>query len=116
MAPGEAERVFCDYFAIFPWDHLPPYAEGFDIGCGSGRWARFVAPRVCLLHCIDLSSTLANAGSDPESRRGAGVAGGALWRSALGGLRLSSAENSSACHCQLLDQRQRRSLRDPGGH
>ena len=63
MAPGEAERVFGDYFAIFPWDQLPPDAEGFDMGCGSGRWARFVAPRVGRLHCIDPSSALAVARS-----------------------------------------------------
>lgn len=61
MAPEEAERVFGDYFAIFPWDQLPPDAEGFDMGCGSGRWARFVAPRVGRLHCIDPSSALAVA-------------------------------------------------------
>ena len=61
MAPGEAERVFGDYFAIFTWDQLPPDAEGFDMGCGSGRWARFVAPRVGRLHCIDPSSALAVA-------------------------------------------------------
>ena len=63
MAPGEAESVFGDYFAIFPWDQLPPNAEGFDMGCGSGRWARFVAPRVGRLHCIDPSSALAVARS-----------------------------------------------------
>ena len=63
MAPGEAERVFGDYFDIFPWDQLPPNAEGFDMGCGSGRWARFVAPRVGRLHCIDPSSALAVARS-----------------------------------------------------
>jgi len=58
MAPGEADHIFDDYFAIFPWDLLPPDAEGFDMGCGSGRWARFVAPRVGRLHCIDPSSAL----------------------------------------------------------
>lgn len=58
MAPGEAERVFGDYFAIFPWDQLPHEPEGFDMGCGSGRWARLVAPRVGRLHCIDPSSAL----------------------------------------------------------
>ena len=61
MDPAELERVFADYFAIFPWDQLPPNAEGFDMGCGSGRWARFVAPRAGLLHCIDPSSALAVA-------------------------------------------------------
>ena len=61
MDPLEAERVFQDYFSIFPWQQLLADAEGFDMGCGSGRWARFVAPRVGLLHCIDPSSALAVA-------------------------------------------------------
>ena len=61
MAPGDAKRVFGDYFAIFPWEQLPPNAEGFDMGCGSGRWARFVAPHVGRLHCIHPSSALAVA-------------------------------------------------------
>jgi ubiquinone/menaquinone biosynthesis C-methylase UbiE len=51
----EVQRLFDDYFGIFPWDVLPPDAQGFDMGCGSGRWARLVAPRVGRLHCIDAS-------------------------------------------------------------
>ena len=51
----ELRRLFGEYFAIFPWEELPPDAEGFDLGCGSGRWARFVSPRVGTLHCIDAS-------------------------------------------------------------
>lgn len=43
------------YFAIFPWEQLSRDATGFDLGCGSGRWAKFVAPRVGELHCIDAS-------------------------------------------------------------
>ena len=39
-------RVFNEFFSEFPWDDLPPGAEGFDLGCGSGRWAALVAPRV----------------------------------------------------------------------
>jgi len=58
MLSSDAERVFGDYFAIFPWEQLAPNAEGFDMGCGSGRWARFVAPRVGQLNCIDPSSAL----------------------------------------------------------
>jgi SAM-dependent methyltransferase len=52
----ELQRTFDEYFAVFPWDRLPPNATGFDLGCGSGRWARFVAPRVGRLHCIDASA------------------------------------------------------------
>jgi len=51
----ELQRGFDEYFAIFPWEKLRPDAVGFDLGCGSGRWARFVAPRVGQLHCIDAS-------------------------------------------------------------
>jgi ubiquinone/menaquinone biosynthesis C-methylase UbiE len=48
-------RIFAEYFEIFPWDSVPQGAEGFDLGCGSGRWAALVAPRVGRLHCIDAS-------------------------------------------------------------
>jgi len=52
---SDMEPVFRSYFAIFPWDQLPTKAVGFDLGCGTGRWASFVAPRVGLLYCIDPS-------------------------------------------------------------
>ena len=55
MTMAEAKKAFDEYFAVFPWESLPPEPEGFDMGCGSGRWARFVAPRVRCLHCIDPS-------------------------------------------------------------
>lgn len=58
MSDQEAGKVFEEYFAVFPWDLLPPNAEGFDMGCGSGRWARWVAPRVGMLHCIDPSDAI----------------------------------------------------------
>jgi ubiquinone/menaquinone biosynthesis C-methylase UbiE len=47
--------VFESYFSIFPWHELPENSVGFDLGCGSGRWAKLVAPRVGKLHCIDPS-------------------------------------------------------------
>jgi len=52
--PIEELRItFEQYFSLFPWETLSPEAEGFDLGCGSGRWAYFCAPRVGKLHCID---------------------------------------------------------------
>jgi SAM-dependent methyltransferase len=53
LSPEEQQQLFDRYFAIFPFDDLPADAEGFDLGCGSGRWAALVAPRVGTLHCID---------------------------------------------------------------
>jgi SAM-dependent methyltransferase len=58
MSNEEASKVFNEYFNVFPWDALPLKAEGFDMGCGSGRWARWVAPRVGKLHCIDPSNAI----------------------------------------------------------
>lgn len=58
MSDSETAQIFNEYFSVFPWDSLPPNAEGFDMGCGSGRWASFVAPRVGRLHCIDPSSAI----------------------------------------------------------
>jgi SAM-dependent methyltransferase len=64
----ELRTVFDQYFSHFPWSSLPEGAVGFDLGCGSGRWAKFVAPRVGLLHCIDASdAALASAKRNLES-------------------------------------------------
>ena len=52
----EHRALFDAYFSVFPFDSLPPDAEGFDLGCGSGRWAALAADRVGLLHCIDPSA------------------------------------------------------------
>jgi ubiquinone/menaquinone biosynthesis C-methylase UbiE len=58
LAGSDYASQFEGYFGIFPWEQVPPNAEGFDLGCGSGRWARGVAPRVGKLHCIDPSEAL----------------------------------------------------------
>jgi len=51
----EHERLFNTYFSVFPFEDLPSGAEGFDLGCGSGRWAALAATRVGTLQCIDPS-------------------------------------------------------------
>ncbi len=56
----ELERMFDNYFSIFPWDRLPDGAVGFDLGCGSGRWAKLVAPRVGKLYLFDPSEDALN--------------------------------------------------------
>lgn len=55
LADRERTSIFERYFGVFPWDTLPREAVGADIGCGSGRWALLVAPRVGRLHCVDAS-------------------------------------------------------------
>ena len=56
LGDKEAQAAFEQYFAVFPWAELAPSAKGFDLGCGSGRWARIVAARVGHLHCIEPSA------------------------------------------------------------
>ena len=58
LSAQEHKTLFDRYFSIFPWHILSANAEGFDLGCGSGRWAKLVAPRVARLHCIDPSVAL----------------------------------------------------------
>jgi SAM-dependent methyltransferase len=55
MSRDEQRAVFDLYFEHMPWSELPQNPVGFDAGCGSGRWADLVAPRVGLLHCVDAS-------------------------------------------------------------
>jgi SAM-dependent methyltransferase len=56
-APAEdLDANFDDYFRIFPKEFLRPDKIGADIGCGSGRWAKFIAPAVGKLICIDASA------------------------------------------------------------
>ena len=54
----ELDKIFNDYFKIFPWNSIVKNAVGFDMGCGSGRWAKVVAPRVGKLNCIEPSSAI----------------------------------------------------------
>lgn len=55
LTDEELGRMFDNYFNIFPWESVSADAVGFDLGCGSGRWAKLVAPRVGKLHLMDPS-------------------------------------------------------------
>jgi len=58
LSDSERLAYFEGYFEVFPWDDLPSNATGFDLGCGSGRWAEHVARRVGTLHCVDPSDAI----------------------------------------------------------
>jgi SAM-dependent methyltransferase len=73
LSESERRAIFDGYFSIFPWDRVGESAVGLDIGCGSGRWAQVVAPRVGELHCIEpdavtLSVAQKNLGTFPNCR------------------------------------------------
>ena len=56
----ELEKIFLNYFSIFPLDSINKNSVGFDMGCGSGRWAYFIAPKVKILYCIEPSEKALN--------------------------------------------------------
>lgn len=51
-------RYFKEYFDIFPWKKISKDSVGFDMGCGSGRWAKHIAPKVKILNCIEPSKAI----------------------------------------------------------
>lgn len=55
LSRAEWQELFDQYFHLVDWEALPEAARAFDLGCGSGRWAMGVAPRVGTLHLIDAS-------------------------------------------------------------
>ena len=54
----EIDKLFNSYFSIFKWNLISNKSIGFDLGCGSGRWAKLIAPKVGHLFCIDPSEAI----------------------------------------------------------
>jgi SAM-dependent methyltransferase len=55
VSDADLLEIFNRYFSIFPFDALSSDSVGFDMGCGTGRWARIFASKVGLLNCVDPS-------------------------------------------------------------
>jgi len=57
LSQTDKAKIFEEYFSIFPWHLLAKEtAVGADVGCGSGRWAALVAPKVGKVHLVDASA------------------------------------------------------------
>ncbi len=54
----ELRLMFNSYFSIFPWNKINNSHVGFDLGCGSGRWAKIISNKVKTLYCIEPSSAI----------------------------------------------------------
>ncbi|HRH65608.1 MAG TPA: class I SAM-dependent methyltransferase [Bacteroidia bacterium] len=46
------------YFDIITSEILPAHSNVLDIGCGTGRWSKFLAPRVKFIEAMDPSSAV----------------------------------------------------------
>ena len=58
LPEDEQQLLFDEYFSVFPWKDISIESVGFDLGCGTGRWAKSVAPKVKKLICIDPSNAI----------------------------------------------------------
>ena len=56
LTEDELLILFNKYFDIFPFHLIDKNSEGFDMGCGSGRWAKLIAPKVKTLNCVEPST------------------------------------------------------------
>ncbi len=54
----ELDQITARYFDIFPSEYLNKKSVGFDLGCGSGRFAVYIADKVKNLHCIEPSAAI----------------------------------------------------------
>ncbi len=52
---NELDEIFSNYFDIFPWEKIGKKSIGIDFGCGTGRWAKCVAPKCKKLTLLDAS-------------------------------------------------------------
>ena len=55
MDEGLFKSMFDRYFRLFPFNELPDGSVGFDLGAGTGRWARYMIASVRHLNCIEPS-------------------------------------------------------------
>ena len=59
-AVSDLERMFEDYFHILPKKYMNKENKCFDMGAGSGRWAKFIANKVKHIDCVEPSKLALN--------------------------------------------------------
>jgi SAM-dependent methyltransferase len=57
----ELKRIGDEYFDIIDQRHLNAESVVLDVGCGSGRWSRYIAPKVKRIEAIDPSKAIFSA-------------------------------------------------------
>ena len=55
FSDGEIDFVASEYFDILPAEKLKHFKNAIDVGCGSGRWTRFIAKHVDFVDAVDPS-------------------------------------------------------------
>ena len=55
LSTSELYELFMNYFEIFPFHLVNKNSVGFDMGFGSGRWAKLTVSMIKKLNCIEPS-------------------------------------------------------------
>ncbi len=58
---AEIERTGNEYFDVVPTEVLGPEVVAMDLGCGSGRWTRYLSSRVGHIEAVDPSEAVFHA-------------------------------------------------------
>lgn len=63
------ENAAAEYFDVIPKDVLAATRYAIDVGCGSGRWSRYLSTRVEFVEAIDPSHAVLSAAQLNQDRR-----------------------------------------------
>jgi SAM-dependent methyltransferase len=58
---SDIKQIGSDYFDIVDERHISKKTVALDVGCGSGRWSKFLAPKVGFIEAIDPSEAVFSA-------------------------------------------------------
>jgi SAM-dependent methyltransferase len=65
----EINKIGDDYFDIVGPEHIKKSTMALDVGCGSGRWAKYLSPNVGFIEAIDPSNAVFAASSLLEKEK-----------------------------------------------
>ena len=63
FSDAEIQRIGDQYFDVVTSAMLPAHATALDLGCGGGRWSRYVASRCAFVEAVDPSKAVLAAHS-----------------------------------------------------
>ncbi len=69
FSDAEIENAAAEYFDVVPSELLSAVRHALDVGCGSGRWSRYLSGRVGFVESVDPSEAVLSAARLNQDRR-----------------------------------------------